>query len=342
MSFEQCSALAPDLMTITISQQDYQELIDKAKVIAPSCPQDALGKVYRYPDVLGQGYYHLIDLRAGVELLIERYQLHDDVVVLAPERPHIVEYNFYLDSKRYNPSLMADGSYCLHGSGTAPQETWVDLSAEPTWEVTVHLEPSVMKSILGDSFDLTSVGLAHLMRPDEQHYYERFSATTVSMQTALHQLLHCPFEGVVRKMYLESKVWELMALLIEQEQQLHKGKRAPKQIKTADIERIHQAKDILVQRLDNPPSLIDLARQVGLNDCTLKRGFRQVFGTTAFGYLHDYRMEQARQLLRTGELNVSEATRRVGFADRSHFAAAFRKKYGVSPSQYLLQHKNSV
>ena len=80
---------------------------------------------------------------------------------------------------------------------------------------------------------------------------------------------------------------------------------------------------------------------MGLNDCTLKRGFRQVFGKSAFGYLHDYRMERARQLLRAGELNVSEAARTVGFANRSYFAAAFRKKYGVSPSQYLSQTKVS-
>lgn len=94
--------------------------------------------------------------------------------------------------------------------------------------------------------------------------------------------------------------------------------------------------------MDQPPSLINLARQVGLNDCTLKRGFRQVFGKTAFGYLHDYRLEQARQLLQERELNISEVAHTIGFASRSYFAAAFRKKFGVSPRDYLSQHKNSA
>ncbi len=53
----------------------------------------------------------------------------------------------------------------------------------------------------------------------------------------------------------------------------------------------------MLRNISNPPSLIELARQVGINECTLKRGFRQIFGNTMFGYLHDYRMEQARQLL---------------------------------------------
>ena len=324
-------------MTITLTQKDYWDLVDASKYNGTSHLKESFDTVVPYPEQLGEGYSRFIDLREGIELLIERYRLHDDVVVISPERPHVLEYGFYLAGKSYSPSLMAAGSYCLYGSGTAPKETWGDLADEPIWGVTVHLDPSVLQAFLGESFDLTSAGLAHLMRPDEQLYYWRFGTTTVAMQTVLHQLLHCPFEGVTQKVYLESKVWELMALLIEQEQQLHEGKHPLRSIKADDIERIHKARDILARQLDNPPSLIDLARQVGLNDCTLKRGFRQVFGKTAFGYLHDYRMEQARQLLGAGELNVSEAARKVGFANRSYFAAAFRKKYGVSPRQYLSQ-----
>jgi AraC-like DNA-binding protein len=47
--------------------------------------------------------------------------------------------------------------------------------------------------------------------------------------------------------------------------------------------------------------------------------------------LHDYRMNQAQQLLIRGELKVGEVMQRVGFRDRGHFAAAFRKKFGVNP-----------
>lgn len=102
------------------------------------------------------------------------------------------------------------------------------------------------------------------------------------------------------------------------------------------------AKDILNANFDNPPSLTELARQVGLNDCTLKRGFREVFGTTAFGYLHDYRLEQALQLLQERHLNISEIARKVGFASYTSLSKGFRRKYGVSPKQYQTQLRNSV
>nr|WP_250123336.1 AraC family transcriptional regulator [Chroococcidiopsis sp. CCMEE 29] len=106
------------------------------------------------------------------------------------------------------------------------------------------------------------------------------------------------------------------------------------------VERIHYTKDILIRNSNNPPSLLALARQVGLNDCTLKKGFRQVFGTSAFGYLHDYRMQQVQQLLLERKMKVEEVAHAVGYASRSSFIAAFNKKFGVSPSAYLVR-KNS-
>lgn len=89
--------------------------------------------------------------------------------------------------------------------------------------------------------------------------------------------------------------------------------------------------------MENPPSLLDLARQVGINDRKLKQGFRQVFGTTVFGYLHDYRMEQARLLLIEQKLAIALVAHTVGYSHLSHFATAFRKKFGVNPSTYLAQ-----
>ena len=138
-------------------------------------------------------------------------------------------------------------------------------------------------------------------------------------------------------------MWELMALLMEQEQALTRGQALSSMtLKPDDIERIHEARDILVRQMEHPPSLLELARLVGLNDYTLKRGFREVFDTTAFGYLHDYRLEKARQLLQERRLNVSEVARAVGFGSSSYLSRAFRKKHGVSPKQYQAQYKNSL
>jgi AraC-like DNA-binding protein len=87
--------------------------------------------------------------------------------------------------------------------------------------------------------------------------------------------------------------------------------------------------------LNDPPSLAILARQVGLNECSLKRGFRQAFGTTVFGYLHNYRLEQAKQMLESGTWKVGEAAKIVGYKDLTAFGRAFRQKFGILPRDYL-------
>jgi len=325
--------------------------MSECKAAEPSSREDVLDPIFLYPEQLGQGHHRFIELREGLDLYIAHYQLHDDVLIQLPERPHPLEYTFKIaadvgqwsqtEAIRVLPPSR-NGTYCLCGNGLAPVEICHDGAIAPTIEVSVHVEPDVFQSFIGTSFDLAAAKLAYLVRPVDQQYYQRSDTMTPAMQMVVHQLLHCPFQGITQKMYLESKIWELMALLIEQEQTIHHESNSLPALKPDDIDRIHQAKEILMNQMDQPPSLLDLARQVGLNDCTLKRGFRQVFGTTAFAYLHDYRLEQARQLLQNHRLNVSEVAHAIGFANRSYFAAAFRKKFGLSPKHYSAQYKNSV
>lgn len=331
-------------MTITLSQQDYWQLFQETEEQNTSAV-DEFDITWKYPEHLGQGYCREIQLRDGLELSIAHYQLHDAITIQLPEREHPLEYSFHLaGGYKKQHSSDREGQYSLYGSGLAPAETceWFDIEQI---DVNVHIAPELFTTWLTQTSDSIPLELQHLIPSSPQLYYVRSGITTVAMQTALQQILHCPFQGITKRMYLESKVWELMALLVEQELNLYENKRNTRRnhsLKPDDVDRIHQARSILLQRLDNPPSLIELARQVGLNDCTLKRGFRQVFGQTAFGCLHDYRLEQARQLLEERRLNVSEIAQAIGFANRSYFAAAFRKKFGVTPREYLSHYRNSA
>ncbi|MDV2994685.1 MAG: HTH-type transcriptional activator RhaR [Chroococcidiopsis sp. SAG 2025] len=174
-----------------------------------------------------------------------------------------------------------------------------------------------------------------------QPYYQQWE-TTQQMWMALCNILQCPYQGLMKRMYLESQAIELIAFHFQQFQEQEICDRNFSAKKLSDIDRIYQAKEILLKNLENPPSLIDLARQVGLNEFKLKRGFRQVFGTSAFKYLHDYRLEQARQLLALGDMNVEEVALKIGFDSRSYFASAFRKKFGLNPKQYFQHYQKSL
>ncbi len=183
-------------------------------------------------------------------------------------------------------------------------------------EYAVHLLPSVGQTLL----PWDSAGLAF-----------RKTLSPV-LECLAHQMFGCSYEGSARRLFMEAKALEILACQIEE-----LSERIPRESAlhgTVDLERLHQAREILEAEFADPPALVALARQVGLNDFKLKRGFRELFGTTVFGYVRKLRMEKARQLLETGDMSVTQVASSVGYNSFSHFTSAFKRSVGVLPSQY--------
>ena len=159
-------------------------------------------------------------------------------------------------------------------------------------------------------------------------------ALTPAARFAAESILSCPFAGSFRAMALTARGHDLLLEFLTALANSASPPAGP--ITRALADRIHAAAEILKRRLDAPPALSDLAREVGLSETTLKRGFRQVFDTTPFAYLRARRMEHAHALLAAGEATVLEAAAIVGYSNPSNFAAAFRLQFGVNPKTFQL------
>ena len=155
---------------------------------------------------------------------------------------------------------------------------------------------------------------------------------TPSMLSVIYEIINCNRKGYIKKLYLEAKVIELFTLQLEQFENIN---NAPDQfsLQKNDLDKIHQAKDIIIENINEPCSLIHLAGKVGLNDFKLKKGFKEVYGTTIFDYLSETRMEKARLLLLEGKMNINEVSDAVGYKHSTHFTAAFKKKFGFLPKE---------
>ncbi len=176
---------------------------------------------------------------------------------------------------------------------------------------------------LPDDFALddatTSCGLPRL----------RTQAAGAPLQALCRQILACPLQGPARNFYLAGKGLELAGLAIDG---LAGRGEAENRLATADIERIHAARGLLLATLQDPPSLAALARAVGLNPRKLTRCYRQVFGTTVYADLQEQRLQAAFRLLAGAETSVSAAAYAVGYSP-AHFSVAFRKRFGVAPGR---------
>lgn len=100
-----------------------------------------------------------------------------------------------------------------------------------------------------------------------------------------------------------------------------------------DKERLLFARDHMLQHIELPPSLPQLARTAGINEYKLKRGFKEMFGTTVFGYLSEARLEMARVTLAENQKSATEIAFDLGYGSVQHFSNAFKKKFGVSPTR---------
>ncbi|HEY4337439.1 MAG TPA: AraC family transcriptional regulator [Puia sp.] len=104
----------------------------------------------------------------------------------------------------------------------------------------------------------------------------------------------------------------------------------------ADREKIVQAREILLQHIGEPLTIKELSRKVAINECYLKKGFKEMFGTTIFDFYQGQRMEHARYLLYEKGLSVTEVSVMLGYSSISHFSTAFKKHTGLKPCELLL------
>jgi AraC family transcriptional regulator len=105
----------------------------------------------------------------------------------------------------------------------------------------------------------------------------------------------------------------------------------------ADREKIIKAREVLLQHIGEPITIKELSRKVAINECYLKKGFKELFGATVFDFYQSQRMEHAKYLLYEKGLNVTEVSVMLGYSSISHFSTAFKKHTGLKPCELLLR-----
>ncbi len=104
----------------------------------------------------------------------------------------------------------------------------------------------------------------------------------------------------------------------------------------ADRDKIIHAREILLQHIGEPITIKSLSRKVAINECYLKKGFKEIFGTTIFDFYQSQRMEHAKYLLYEKGLSVTEVSQLLGYSSISHFSTAFKKQTGIKPCELLV------
>ena len=159
---------------------------------------------------------------------------------------------------------------------------------------------------------------------------DQWGAIDPAIHQAVRQIVENPYKGDLQQLFLLSKSIELLVLCAESCDQAMQQK--PEFIKNpGDKEKLNAVRELINQRLDSPPNLSEIARTVGLNEYKLKRGFKEIYRTTVFGYLSEQRLLLARQYLRDTQKTAAEIAAELGYATPQHFNNAFKKRFGNPP-----------
>lgn len=335
-------------MAITLTDADYTDLFEQAEQQGKSiCQPIENGVYYNWLQLqqLGQGGELTLQLRPGLTISIRQGRLRHPVHHLRQhESIFPLVAKFYLSGSSRIRTLdatdvdrdyreMAGCHYLYHLPDHTEVEEWP--ANRETHVIMIFVDP--------DYFGGFNLGQMALPRPLQnlltgdrtQRFYQSLGQITNPIRQQIQQILDCPYTGLMQQLYLESKALELVALQFAcLETDLPASKPCP--LNASDLERVQYAREILIQQICNPPSLAQLAHQAGLNEFALKQGFRHLFGTTVFGHLRDYRMQQAKMMLCLDDVTVTQVASQVGYRNPEAFSTAFRRKFSVSPKAYQL------
>lgn len=183
--------------------------------------------------------------------------------------------------------------------------------------------------------------------PRDEEIFERFNdkmnQTEFSVLRDEHGLLNhrivkviediCRFDSqqFIKKIFLKAKVIELLSLQLNE---LCLICNPVPVVRTEDAEKMYEVQQFITEHLGENHSLSDLAHLVGTNEYTLKKEFKELFGTTVFGFWADAKMENAQKLLSETKMDIKEISEITGYKNPQHFSTAFKRKFGITPSQF--------
>ncbi len=195
--------------------------------------------------------------------------------------------------------------------------------------VTVQVPTARMVSLLTDYVPELREVTAQLAQGQPLVRHAPAPGLPPRLRYLLDTLWDSPEPLGLKRLHYEAVVLELVA----QQCALWLGAVSLPPLGATERDKLHHARALLLCQLSEPPSLATLARACQLNEFSLKRGFRQLFGTSVGGFVQAQRLETARHRLLGGGQTVTEIAYELGYAHPQHFHRAFKKHFGLTPKQ---------
>ena len=290
---------------------------------------------------VAQGSYTEVLIEDGFYVLKIQNDTHGIQKVTREIDSTFIQFHFCL--KGQAKFIFNEGRYALEVSeenSLLLYNTQIDLPmnmemAPNSWLVSIVMTIRKFHSLFSKEADY----IPFLSAENKEKKYYAQEGVSPAIAVVLSQIMNYNLHPSIKELYIRGKVYELISLYFNKSTDADL-EQCPFLVDEDNVKRIRQAKEIMISHMTEPPSLPNLAKEVGLSLKKLKEGFKQIYGDSVYSFLFDYKMEHARRLLATGQNNVNEVGLKVGYSTSSHFIAAFKKKYGTTPKKYVMSLSN--
>jgi AraC family transcriptional regulator len=274
----------------------------------------------------------------SIQYTIKRYYTHN---TLGTEDTGMMVYHFHQNQPEKN---YLELRYCSIGNRYCEEKSCSKCNELPTENCSGKLQ-----TVDVFTFHFTSSFLNQFThnvklsnRKDEVLAFRHPSSFTKVFPVCnrrrgvLDSLLNHSYSGSMENIFVNAKVHELLLYslecLVDEKEEAFTCKFLANEL---DREKILNAREVLLQHIGDPITIKELSRKVAINECYLKKGFKEIFGTTIFDFYQQQRMEHAKYLLYEKGLSVTDVSALLGYSSISHFSTAFKKHTGLKPCDLL-------
>jgi len=290
------------------------------------------------PPKLGEGYIKKVEIDQQIKLVMHHYKLNQELRlkrISATEKNDLI--SIVLNSQEI-PSQESTVKKAVIRDLTNNLSSIQVASSSMETESIFHKNSEVFFAVIG----ISSTSLKSLLRlPENDKMYKIIfgeqpfffhERITPNIYKLIKQLVDIREDHVLEHLFYKAKITELIYLTFSKILKRSEDSHGP--INNRELEKLYEIRAMLIENVNTPPRLPDLAKYAAMSETKMKQLFKQVFGDSVYNYYQTLRMEQAAILLRQSENSVSEVGYQLGFSNLSHFSRIFNRHYGMTPKKF--------
>jgi AraC-like DNA-binding protein len=293
-----------------------------------------------FPSVVGKGYFYgkimneamsflVVNVKFNQPLIVDREPLDDTGLIL----------QFLQTDYRGKCELSTDvDNVRYHGN---VKQRCVFLSS-PNYPLRINYSKGTYMRCIAVYF---KAPLLHkFLKKDILYHLQEFSkmrlkgldkrSITVDENKLLHDIFNADIQSSFGKLVLYNRVLLLIEKMIRRFLLTKLPASKTERLKEKDMDGLKEVEFALSEKdLEKFPSVKELSRIALMSTTKLKKRFKEVYGMKLYEFYNYNRLSNARQSIESGESTIKDAAYRAGYSNLSNFSKAFKKEFGLSPSQ---------